>query len=336
MKLIDVAIHAGVAPSTVSYVLTGNRKISAETRTRVERSIRELGFRPNSAARSLRGNPTGVIGVAIPFRPEIHFPVMMQFVGSLVAAARANDLDVLLLTSTDAPGEIDRIRGTGTIDGLLVMDIDMQDQRLPLLRDFDRPVVLMGVPEEREGLTCVDVDFVAAGAACIDHLASLGHRSIAILGEPPALYRRGAGFAQRFMSGATAAAERRAITLSTRGCKPTPERVSAALAGLDDEAPDFTAIVVHNELAVGPLLDALRSTGRRAPRDVSIVAMCSDEDATRYTPRLTSVSTRSDEIGETAISLLVAKMADQDVPTLTLLEPSVTRRGSSGRVPAPS
>jgi DNA-binding LacI/PurR family transcriptional regulator len=138
------------------------------------------------------------------------------------------------------------------------------------------------------------------------------------------------------MSGATAAAARRAITLSTRGCKPTPERVSAALAGLDDDAPDFTAIVVHNELAVGPLLDALRATGRRAPRDVSIVAMCSDEDATRYTPRLTSVSTRSDEIGGKAIGLLVAKMAGQDVPNLTLLEPSVTRRGSSGRVPVPS
>jgi DNA-binding LacI/PurR family transcriptional regulator len=336
VKLIDVANHAGVAPSTVSYVLTGNRKISAETRTRVERSIRELGFRPNSAARSLRGKPTGVIGVAIPFRPEIHFPVMMQFVGSLVAAARTNDLDVLLLTSTDAPGEIDRIRGTGTIDGLLVMDIDMQDQRLPLLRTFDRPVVLMGVPEEREGLTCVDVDFVAAGAACIDHLADLGHRSIAILGEPPALYRRGAGFAQRFMSGATAEAERQGVALATRGCKPTPERVSAALAGLDADAPDLTAIVVHNELAVGPLLDALRATGRRAPRDVSIVAMCSDEDATRYTPRLTSVSTRSEEIGEKAIRLLVAKIADQDVPNLTLLEPTVVRRGSSGRAPTPS
>ena len=58
VRLVDVARRAGVSPSTVSYVLSGNRPISAETRRRVEESIAELGFRPHAGARSIRRQST--------------------------------------------------------------------------------------------------------------------------------------------------------------------------------------------------------------------------------------------------------------------------------------
>ena len=68
VTIIDVARHAGVAPSTVSYVLSGKRAISATTRQRVLASIRTLGYHPHAGARSLASNRANVIALVLPLR----------------------------------------------------------------------------------------------------------------------------------------------------------------------------------------------------------------------------------------------------------------------------
>ena len=83
----DVARHAGVAPSTVSYVLSGKRVISATTRQRVLASIRVLGYHPHAGARALASNRSNVIALVVPLRAGMHLPVMLQFALSVATTA---------------------------------------------------------------------------------------------------------------------------------------------------------------------------------------------------------------------------------------------------------
>src|SRR4029079_16942669 len=95
------------------------------------------------------------------------------------------------------PDGLRRVANSAMVDALVLMDVELRDARVPLLRDLDRPSVLIGFPAEPGGLTCVDLDFYQAGAACVDHLVRLGHGEIALLGAPPAAHELGARLGAR-------------------------------------------------------------------------------------------------------------------------------------------
>jgi DNA-binding LacI/PurR family transcriptional regulator len=329
--IADVASHAGVSMSTVSYVLSGKRPISEETRRRVRASIRALGYHPNAGARALASSRANVIALVIPLRTGVHVPVVMQFVVSVVSSARAYDHDVLLLTQDEGLEGLRRVAASAIADGLIVMDVELHDVRVPVLRSLGRPSVLIGFPEDAAGLTCIDLDFAAAGALCVEHLADMGHRCIGMVGSPRAVYLRETGFAHRLLAGVREASQRRGVATSTHPCEPTAEAVLATVEELLREQPDLTAIVVHNEPAVQPLLDALAALGRRVPEDVAVLAICPDELAEHARPRLTSVAIPAEEVGRWAVDLLMAKLADHEVPDATLLAPLLTRRASTAR-----
>jgi DNA-binding LacI/PurR family transcriptional regulator len=325
VTITDVARHAGVAASTVSYVLSGKRTISASTRARVQASIRTLGFHPHAGARSLASNKANVIALALPLRQGMHLPVLMQFATAVLTAARAVDHDVLLLTADEGAAGVRRIAGSAMVDGLILMDVETHDPRVPTLRELDRPSVLIGLPAEVDGLTCVDLDFSAAGAACVEHLVSRGHREIALLGAPQVVYDRDTGFARRTREGVMRAARVAGVRATATPCEPTYAAALAALGGV----PHATGLVVHNEEAVDHVLTALRTLGRRVPEDVAVVAICPDEVAERATPTLTSVPIPASEVGRRAVELLMDKLAGTAVPTVTLLPPQLTVRSSS-------
>ncbi|HEY7201000.1 MAG TPA: LacI family DNA-binding transcriptional regulator [Candidatus Dormibacteraeota bacterium] len=336
VKIADVAAHAGVAMSTVSYVLSGKRPISEQTRKRVLSSIRALGYHPHAGARALASNRSNVIALVIPLRTGVHVPVVMQFVVSVVTSARKYDHDVLLVTQDEGERGLRRVAGGAIADGLLVMDVELHDVRIPVLRSLSRPSVLIGFPVDAAGLTCIDLDFAAAGALCVDHLADLGHRCVGLVGSPPAVYERRTGFAQRLLAGVEEAAARRGVMTTMHPCEPTPEAALATVERLLRERPDLTGIVVHNEPALQPVLDALRTVGRRVPEDVSVVAVCPDELAQHATPAVSSVTIPAEEVGRQAVDLLMAKLEEEHVPEATLLTPRLTRRVSTAAARGPS
>ncbi len=85
----------------------------------------------------------------------------------MVTTARRFDHDVLLLTADEGPAGLRRIDASALVDGLILMDVELHDDRIPLLRELERPSVLIGFPADPTGLTCVDLDFAPAGAACV-------------------------------------------------------------------------------------------------------------------------------------------------------------------------
>ncbi|WP_330337509.1 LacI family DNA-binding transcriptional regulator [Streptomyces sp. NBC_00557] len=346
VTLAEVAQHAGVSASTVSYVLSGKRSISAATRQRVEQSIRELGYHPNAGARALAGKRSDIIALMIPPRTDMHVPVMMEIAIAVAATARTHGYDVLLLTGEEGPDAVRRVTGSGLADAMILMDVELEDERLPLLRrgaaaargkpgaGGDQPSVLIGLPADTTGLTCVDLDWRATGALCVEHLAGLGHRDIAVIGEAPAVYERHTGFAERTQDGLRSAARRTGVRLLHRPCEGGYDATALTLARILDERPGTTGFVVQNESAVEPLLALLRQQGRAVPEDVSVVAICPDQVAVHASVRLTSVGIPAQEMGRYAVEHLVAKLDGRGSDEVVLIAPELTLRASSGPAPA--
>ena len=201
VKISDVARHADVSPSTVSYVLSGKRSISEQTRRRVLDSIAALGYHPHAGARALASSRSNVIALVVPLRSGIYVPVLMQFATAVVTAARGYGHDVLLLTQDEGVAGLQRVTGASLVDAIIVMDVETRDARMPVLRSLRLPAVLIGFPADSADLTCIDLDFEAAGRVAAEHLAAAGCRDVALIGAPPEVYQRGTGFAQRTQAG---------------------------------------------------------------------------------------------------------------------------------------
>ncbi|NUR88091.1 MAG: LacI family DNA-binding transcriptional regulator [Nonomuraea sp.] len=329
VTIAEVARHAGVAASTVSYVLSGKRTISADTRRRVLDSITTLGYRPHAGARALASRRANVIALVLPLRAGMHVPVLMRFASAVVTEARGFDHDVLLLTADEGTEGVFRAAASALVDAFVLMDVELDDPRAPLLRELAEPSVLIGFPADPAGLTCVDLDFAAAGGQCVAHLAALGHRSVALLGAPGVVYSRGTGFARRTREGFLAALAEHGLEGVALPCEETFASVRSTVSDLLAARPGVTGLVVHNESAVGHVLSVLGQLGRRVPEDVAVVAICPDDVAERASPPLTSVLVPAEELGREAVRLLMAKLDGAEVPDATLLKPSLAVRAST-------
>ena len=256
VKITDVARHAGVSASTVSYVLSGKRSISSDTRDRVLTSIRALGYRPHAGARALAGSRSNVIALVVPLRSGTYVPILMQFAVSVVTAARGYDHDVLLLTQDEGVEGLERVAGTALVDAIIAMDIETHDARLPVLRELDCPSVLIGFPADTADLTCIGFDFVAAGALAVRHLAEVGRRNGALLGEPPAVYTRGTGYAERTLHGFTRTVQESGVTGTVLPCDTAPDAVGETVGR---PTPRLTSISLPTEDVARGAVDLLIS-----------------------------------------------------------------------------
>jgi DNA-binding LacI/PurR family transcriptional regulator len=338
VTLADVARHAGVSASTVSYVLSGKRSISQETRRRVEQSVVELGYHPNAGARALAARRSHIVALVVPLRSDVYVPIMMEIAISVTVAARQHGYDVLLITNDEGVDGVRRVAASGLADGVILMDVELDDERIPALRAQGTQAALIGLPDNPAGLSCVDHDFAAAGALCADHLADLGHREIAFIGYGAGVYQRHAGYAERTLKGFRERSEQRGLRFLHRSCEGTYESTAGTLARILADRPDTTGFVVQNEGAIGPLLNLLRSSGRTVPEDASVVALCPDQLAEQYSPRLTAVTGPTKELGRVAIQQVMGRITaagrgDRPADELVLLTPVLTVRESTGPAP---
>jgi DNA-binding LacI/PurR family transcriptional regulator len=236
---------------------------------------------------------------------------------------------VLLLTGDEGIQGLRRVVASGLADAVILMDVELDDERVPVLKELAIPAVLIGLPASAEGLTCVDLDFTAAGAACADHLADLGHRYVALLGADRTVYRRRTGYAARTLDGFTRRALERGVHTVHRACDGGFPATAATVEEILEGWPSLSAFVVQNEAAVGPLLHLLAQHRRAVPEDVSVVAICPDQIAVRPQPKITSVSIPAEEMGQHAVGLAMAQLADKPTTGITLIPPKLVVRGSS-------
>ena len=329
--ITDVAKHAGVAPSTVSYVLSGSRSISPQTRRRVETSIRALKYHPHAGARSMRAGRTDVIALVVPIHRWSFERVLMPYVYGVLESARQHGWNVMLLTGADGKSEIDRVVRSKMVDGLILMEVLAHDERVPFVAEMGTPAVLLGVPEDPSGLPYVDFDFEAAGHLAVTHLAELGHEVIGFLGPHPGILEIGSGYALRAWRGVADELSGRRLEFHGVATETTHEGVQSALCRLFDDAPHITALIVFNEGVLELVPQGLERLGKRVPGDVSVVAIARDASAQQVVPPLTCVAVPADEMGRQAIDLLSSWDGS---PVRRLLPPTVLRAASDAPPPS--
>ena len=141
----DVAKRAGVAVSTVSYALNGTRPISEETRQRIFAVMEELGYQPHTLARGLASKRSRIIALLFP-APERGFGITeLEFVTSGAEAARENGYHLVLWPSEmHDPNELRQLTQQGLADGVVVMEVHMNDERINLLRDIGFTFSMIG------------------------------------------------------------------------------------------------------------------------------------------------------------------------------------------------
>lgn len=316
----DVARAAGVAPSTVSYVISGRRTVSVATRRRVQQQIRLLGYRPRASGLLERSD---LLALLAPQRPGIEAPTAMRFTAAATAAARSHGLDLLLLTKDGDPGELREAVVGSLADGLIALDVTAADNRVPMLTALDRPTVLVGVPDHPNAITCLDLDFAAAAALCVEHLAELGHGRVGLVGPPPAVHERGVSHAARFRQGFLDSAERHGVLGVFRACG---DNIQSCLDGLLDAG--VTALVIQNEVALTPLMNDLGQRGLVVPQDVSVIAV-GPHGGDPCT--LTTVEVPAALLGELAVEMVVDQLDGSSPAGIRLLPPRLAVRASTSR-----
>ena len=314
-RLKDVAERAGVSIKTVSNVVNGYLHVRADTRDRVERAIRELQYRPNLSARSLRAARSGVVALAL---PELDVPYFAELARHIVAAAETRGWTVLI-DQTEGSRERERVVVDGIrrelIDGLIFSPLALTAGDLAGRSDAT-PMVLLGERIGGSDLVAdhVVVDNVAAARAATSHLVELGRRRIAAIG------------AQQIASGVTARLRLRGYRAALRRAglgfdeslvRPAPayhraDGAAAMAALLDLPEPPDAVFCFNDLLALGALRTLLRS-GVRVPEDIAVVGFDDIEDGRYATPTLSTVKPDKAEIARLAVELLADRLAgDRD------------------------
>jgi DNA-binding LacI/PurR family transcriptional regulator len=334
MNIGEIARRAGVSRSTVSYAISGKRAVAPETRRRIQAVIDELDYRPNAAARALKEGRTRTLGLVIPPASIRLTDMQLGFVASVVEAAARADLDVLLSPSGgDHDRSFERIVTGHRVDGVILMEIRLQDERVTRLEQTGLPFVTIGHTAHPSGTWWVDLDYATLVARCVHHLADLGHRHIALINRSTELVAAGYGPAQRALAGFTEAAGRRGLTAVHMCCGDDAASGEACLEQLRDQHPHLTAITTINEAALPGIQRGLERAHVAVPRDLSIAGVAAPHWAEDFRPPLTAADVPT-EMGAHAVELLLERIATPDAtPRHLLLTPPISLRSSTGPAP---
>ncbi|GAB2579024.1 LacI family transcriptional regulator [Paractinoplanes abujensis] len=317
-RIADVARAAGVSASTVSYVLSGRRAISAETRARVLQAVRDLGYTPNAAAGALAGGRTRTIGLVAPRCEDLTAAIIQQFIHTIMDVARARDHDVLLLDPREGGAGLHRVIDSRLVDGVILMDTDETDRRAQILEQAGVPAVVLGTPQGTS-LPCVDLDFAAAARLAVRHLATRAADGIALMSPPELVGPPGKGYARHAAHGFAAAAGPSRVV---RVCEPTWTGVETWLAAVSHRLGTLTGVVVQHEAALPPLLGLLR---RHHRTDVTVVPICPSAIARQLESPLDHVVIPVDAMARTAAETLLAQLTHTGRATSHVFEPHLIR-----------
>jgi LacI family transcriptional regulator len=330
VSIKEVATQAGVSFQTASKVLNGGDvRVSADTEQRILSAAAELGYRPNTIARSLVRRATATIGLVASDATDV---AITQASVAAEQAARKNGHSVLVgyLAARGADGAgIVRTLIERRVDGIIAAapEVEEDTEVAELLRRYVPSVSLHAVPGG--GVPLVGSDQRETGRMATDHLLGLGHTSI---GTVTGLFRR--RVARSRLHGYEDA-------LRAAGLEPsedlvaegdwTPRGGAAATRLLLERSPDITAIFVHSDTMAVGALSALWRAGRRVPGDVAVVS-CDDIPFAEFlTPPLTTVRVPLAETGRQAAELLLSSIAGQPTSEkMPLLPVELIIRGSCG------
>ncbi len=329
--MTDVARQAGLSQTTVSLVLNEVTTVTIpdETRERVWNAVKELGYRPNAAAKMLRTNRTHTIGF---LTDEI---ATTPFAGKIIEGAQDLALDndkILLTVNTGRNSQVEekaiKMLLERQVEGIIYATMYHRQVHLPLnLREV--PLVLLDCYVADRSLPSVVPDEVTGGRVATETLLSKGHRRIGFINLPndlPAPVGRLTGY-QQALEAYSVAYEATLVRPST-GYADGGYKETIALMQLDE--PPTAIFCATDRMAMGTY-DALRELGRSIPGDVAVMGFDNQELIAPYLrPALSTIGLPHYEMGRWAVQYLLkyADQAESGLPTQQLLTCPLIERNS--------
>jgi DNA-binding LacI/PurR family transcriptional regulator len=331
----DIAERAGVSKGAVSYALNGRPGVSESTRERIVAIARELGWYPNRAARALsaaRADACGLV-LARPARTIALEPFFMEFIAGVESelAARSVALTIQLVQNVDEEIAVyRRWWGEHRVDGVLMVDLRVEDPRTSELTRLGLPTVVVGGPLANGALPAVFHDEGGVVVEAVQYLAALGHTRIAQVsgvGEFVHTVQRSAAFRS-----ATAELGLEADILETDYSAESGARATRKLLSLPDPP---TAIVFDSDLLAVTGLGVAQRMGFVVPGDVSIIGWDDSLISQVVHPPLTAITRDITAFGVAATRQLLAAIDGEAHGDVETTRGELTTRGSTGP-PRPS
>ena len=325
----DVAVVAGVAPSTVSYVINnGPRSVSVQARQQVLRAIAKLGYHPSDVARSLRTRRTQTIGLVI---PDITNPYYGEIAQAVEEVSFEHGYTVILAHSSHLPVRelrYSQVLRSKQVDGAIFLPVTPDLEPLQTLQRAGIAVVVLErlVP----GYTCIVADEHCAGLLATRHLLELGHRRIGCIvltGDSTSSVARAEGYRAALLDAGIRSDQDLVIECDYgyRGGEMAAHRFLRL-----PKRP--TAIVAHNDLMAIGAMKAISEAGLKVPTDISVVGFDDIAAASYVQPPLTTIAFPKRQMGKEAIEMLLNLLRSEQrtAPQTVKLAVELVVRGSTG------
>jgi len=341
----DVALHAGVSISTVSYVLSGARPISEETKKRILASMDELGYSPNALAQALASKKSRMLALLTNPIDRSLAGTDMEFINGAAHAAHDQGYHLVLWAEPlTTPCDLEDLARQGLVEGVLLMEVTLHDWRIGVLSRLGMPTHMIGRPENPEGTNWVDIDFEKTVSDSLDWLEGAGHTRVVLINQSRQSYDAGYGPVVRVQDSFIVQCEERGMTGTAVFCQ------MHASAGLDtvrrviEKYPDTTAILTLNDPALPGIMHGLSEKERRVPQDMSVIALLgTPETAEHFWPALSTMDIPARELGRLGITRLIGRLESKfntgeagktagNGPTL--LPCTLSLRGTTGKAKA--
>ncbi|HKL60673.1 MAG TPA: LacI family DNA-binding transcriptional regulator [Sphaerochaeta sp.] len=326
-----VAKKVGVSAATVSYALSGKRKISREVTDRILKAVEELDYRPNITARNLASSKTWTVGLyASPtqnIREDYFFNNILAGVLDVLHEKKYQIhlyADYLDENNKDHPD----LNLTQPIDGALIMNPRINDVYIQHIMQRKIPFVVIGTPDERENSFYVDADITAGYYAATNYLIKKGHRKI-ILMNGSADYtqsgKRKTGYEMAYHDNGLSYSQDWIINVQM-----LEEEGYRAFKQAMNVIPDFTAVITCNDTIAVGVLRVLKEENIQVPGKVAVISAGNTMITRIHAPSITSLDMSSYEIGSKAAELLVDVIEKRRIqPSHTIIQTNLVEREST-------
>jgi len=321
-----VSEYAGVSQATVSRVINGTSRVSHDKKLKVEKAIKELGYRPNSIAQALASSRTGSVGIVV---PELGGPFFSGILHCLEENLRRFGYHAVVTAGSNTEQgqreSVEFLLGR-RVDALILHTQHLSDDYLIALEEQGISVVLVNrfVPEM--ALSCIDIDNELGGKLATQHLINMGHKEIACITGP--LDKSDArGRLQGYRKALEEAGlEYNETLVSEAGF--TEETGVSAMKKLLKRGCEFSAIFASNDHMAFGAFEVLRSEGISVPEDVSLVGFDNILFARYLTPGLTTINFPIEQMSIEAVQLTIQKLNKNKRDVNFKLSPSLVTRNS--------
>ncbi|HLV87148.1 MAG TPA: LacI family DNA-binding transcriptional regulator [Candidatus Sulfotelmatobacter sp.] len=331
VTLKAVAQHVGLTPGTVSAVLNdapSARSIPQETKNRIHAAARELNYKPNFFARTLRNKRTYTIGV---IAEEVGDSYGSAIISGIEQHLRKNGYFFLTVAHRHDPELLNRysqLLSERGVEGIITVDTTVHE--VPQL-----PTVAVAGHKKLKGVTNIVLDHERAAVLALNHLKSLNHERVAFLKGHPlssdsktrweAICRVASQIGMKIIP---------ELTIQLETDDPTPMLGYPFVKKLLARRLPFSALFAYNDISAIGAIRALQEEGFRVPQDVSVVGFDDIPGAAFHMPSLTTVRQPLSRMGEVAAQSLLDRIENkQEGPAEIAIEPELVVRESTASAP---